>query len=652
LANRTPNIAAVAALFLGLTLLLTWPLARGLARDIPGDFGDPLLNTWILAWDDSHLGRGLWNANIFYPHPLALAYSEHLLPQALEILPVYAATRNPILCYNLLFLSTFVLSGIGMYLFVRELTGNWSAAFVAGLAFAFAPYRIASLPHLQVLSSAWMPFTLYGFRRYFERGRTVALVGATGAWALQNLSCGYYLLFFSPVVILYVVWEMTNRGLWSNWRSIGAVGAAFAVTALICVPFLLPYLELRRLGSSPRSLTETMHFSADVYAYLTADSNLWLWGSRVRAWPWPEGSLFPGWSTIGLALVALIGSLIGPWRETRSSDMEPTSLAQESAVRRILSRLAGWLFAASSLILVGLIFGWTVRLPLGRIATVKITAFGRTALVTTALLTILLALSSRVRRTMWAWIRSPIAIFCLLTVLAAVMSFGPNIHAKGRLVEDTNLYGMFYRYVPGFDGLRVPARFAMVVALGLSVLTGLGVSLFPSSLGRRSVLVGVGAIILAESFAAPIPINQNSPDYKQSGLAPLPDVVSIHSGVPPVYRFLSTLPESSAVVELPLGEPAFDVRYMFYSTLHWRKLVNGYSGGAPLEYEQLRSGLEEALKRPERGWQLVSGTGATHVIVHEAFYSRDRGLLVSQWLRDHGAREVASFGSDHVFALH
>ena len=81
-----------------LTIVMTWPLARGLARDLPADFGDPLLNCWVLAWDAEHLLRGLaghldalreyWNANIYYPHPLSLAYSEHLTAQAIAILPV------------------------------------------------------------------------------------------------------------------------------------------------------------------------------------------------------------------------------------------------------------------------------------------------------------------------------------------------------------------------------------------------------------------------------------------------------------------------------------------------------------------------------------------------------------------------------------
>ena len=69
-----------------LTLALTWPLPRRLAHDVPSDFGDPLFTMWVMAWDATHLGPGWWNANFFHPHPLALAYSEHLLPQAIQIL--------------------------------------------------------------------------------------------------------------------------------------------------------------------------------------------------------------------------------------------------------------------------------------------------------------------------------------------------------------------------------------------------------------------------------------------------------------------------------------------------------------------------------------------------------------------------------------
>src|SRR5205807_4181970 len=56
--RRLEALAACLA-YLALTILLTWPLARGLAHDIPSDFGDPLLNCWILAWDADHMLRAL-----------------------------------------------------------------------------------------------------------------------------------------------------------------------------------------------------------------------------------------------------------------------------------------------------------------------------------------------------------------------------------------------------------------------------------------------------------------------------------------------------------------------------------------------------------------------------------------------------------------
>ena len=180
-AARWARPAWVAVWYTAVAMVMTWPLVTVMHRKIYGDVGDSLFNSWVLAWTGGQVLRALhgdlsalaqyWNGNIFYPSTLTLAYSEHLTPQMLQILPVLAVTDNIILCYNLLLLATIVLSGLGMYLLVRELTGHPLAAFLAGLAFAFAPFRIDQYAHLEVLSSQWMPFTLYGFRRYFATGR-------------------------------------------------------------------------------------------------------------------------------------------------------------------------------------------------------------------------------------------------------------------------------------------------------------------------------------------------------------------------------------------------------------------------------------------------------------------------------------------------
>ncbi len=614
---------------------MTWPLARGLSRDIPGDFGDPLFTSWVLSWDVTHLGRGWWSANIFAPHPLALAYSEHFLPQALQVLPIYAITGNPILCYNLLFLSTFTLAGLGMFLLGRELTGSPTAGLVAGLAFAFAPYRIANIPHLQVLSSAWMPFVLFGLHRFFATGRIRPLAGAAAAWLVQNLSCGYYLLFFTPVVFLYIAWELIRRRMWGDRRALMQIGIAIAVVLAATVPFLLPYVELRRLGFSPRSLAETRRFSADVYAYFTADPNLRLWGSLAQAWPRAEGLLFPGLTIVVLAALGL---------RHKDETAENAENAELGFSPRSLRSPRFLLFVAAAVV-VTLLLGYSIRLP-----GIKVTSLSRVLAVCVASGAIVLGVSRDARQRARGWLSSPAGIFSVITLFAFLMSLGPEIHAMGRSVTTTNLYTVFYDMVPGFDGVRVPARYATIVTLGLAALAALGVAAID---GRQRARVGAvaGALILLEAFAVPMPINQNATDYKQKGLMPLPPSVAVGTAAPEVYRFAASLPASAVLLELPLGEPAFDVRYMFYSTLHWKRLVNGYSGGFPSSYDMLTESLKDAASRPDRAWHAIADSAATHAIVHEGSYADGGGRWLSDFLRAHGAREVGAFGSDRVFRL-
>ena len=574
----------------------------GLARDLPADLGDPLLNAWILAWDATHLGRGWWSANIFFPHPLALAYSEHLLPQAISIWPIYAATRNPILCYNLVFLATFVLSGLGMFLLARELTGRADAAFVAGLAFAFAPYRVASLPHVQVLSSAWMAFAIYGFRRYFVTGSRRALGGGAAAWLLQNLSCGYYLIFFSPIVIAYLAWELATRRKAGPQDFVRDVMLACVAVAIATLPFLLPYLELRRQGFDARGLAEVQRFSADVYAYLTADPNVRVWGSMARAFPRPEGALFPGLTVFVLAAIAA---------------RPPLAFAPFVA---LLVPLLGW------------------RTPI-----VRMTSVSRTLGWAAAACAMAIAASPHQRRRVASWLGSIRGLLTLVLVGAVVLSFGPDIRSHGRLVADWNVYAWLHDYVPGVDGLRASARVAMIALFALSALAAFAIR-------TRAAAIVAGALVVVESIAVPIPINQNDTAYRQAHLAALPGRVST-ADARELYDFVASLPREAAIVELPLGEPAFDVRYMFASTRHWKRLVNGYSGGAPAEYEQLDQNLQDALSRPDRAWASLAATGATYAIVHEAGYTDGRGAAIRDWLRSRGAREVASFGADRVLAL-
>src|SRR5207248_97428 len=94
-----------------------------------------------------------------------------------------------------------------------------------------------------------------------------------------------YFFFFSPVVLLYVAWEITTRRLWTNAHVLAAIAVTLAATLALTVPFLLPYLSVRQEGFTARSAAEVDRFSADVYSYLTAPANLHLWVGVARAGP-------------------------------------------------------------------------------------------------------------------------------------------------------------------------------------------------------------------------------------------------------------------------------------------------------------------------------------------------------------------------------
>jgi len=90
---------------------------------------------------------------------------------------------------------------------------------------------------------------------------------------------------------------------------------------------------------------------------------------------------------------------------------------------------------------------------------------------------------------------------------------------------------------------------------------------------------------------------------------------------------------------------------MYYSTFHWRKLLNGYSGFTPVHYGPLVAALGGTAVDGERAWTALRGAGATAVIVHEGAYPDGAGSRLSVALRERGARELARDGSDVLLAL-
>ena len=635
MALGSPSAPSAALVYVALSVALTWPLVGGIGSDVPGDLGDSLLNMWILAWGAEHVPRlltgsiswtGFWNGNIFHPEPLALALSEHLFGQTLQILPVYWLTGNIILCYNLLFISTFALSAFGTYLLVRDLTGDRRAAFLAGLIYGFLPYRIASVPHLQVLSSQWMPLALFGLNRFLTTGSRKALVGGTAALVMQNWSCGYYLLYFAPFVPLFVLHRMWSLGTLRTVRTWIGLSVAAAGTLVLTLPFLLPYRDAQHLFGFERQMGEVSFFSASVLSYLTASENVRVYGDLLRANPGNEQELFLGFIPLLLAMISVGSALLQPG----SPRTHLSSIA--SRARRIVTVLLAVAAATQCLALINVMLFGGLDVTIAGIR-LRATTPARLAMQFLVAFGLLLAVSARARHEAARAARSPVIMFACMIALAVWLSFGPSY----------GLYGALYDFVPGFNSVRVPARYAMIAGLFLAVLAGYGAAFVVRY--SSFVISAAALLVLVESAAIPMEINRT---WAQSEAMP-PARVYPRSQAPPVYTRLASLPAGTIVTEFPFGDAGWEIRYTYYAASHWKPLTNGYSGNFPLRYKERVARLQRVAADPDAAWQSLRNAGTTHVVVHRnAFANSANADMVESWLEARGATEVERFPDGDV----
>lgn len=318
------RFAPIIALVL-LTLIFTYPTITTLTTHVI-DRQDPLLNTWIMAWE-AHIMRGgggdLFTTNIFYPLENSLAFSEILLSTSLIVMPMTWATDAPILSYNLAFLFAFFSTALGVYLLALYLTGNRGAAVVAAVAFAWSPYRMGHLSQIQLLTFGWLPLAfIYLDRLLRQKGGTPKNATLLGLFlVLQALASFYSALFAGIACAIYVVAWL----LWKRRLSLWAVPGFFQVALMLVLfvsPFASPYFAVQRDLGGGWTLEDNERFSASLQAYAYAPEGTLFWDELTRPLAYtygeccPPDSLFPGLTLIvlsGFALWQARGGRRGLW---------------------------------------------------------------------------------------------------------------------------------------------------------------------------------------------------------------------------------------------------------------------------------------------------------------------------------------------------
>ncbi|MGQ9926536.1 MAG: hypothetical protein ACUVS4_06650 [Chloroflexaceae bacterium] len=394
------------ALYLGLALLMTWPLPLQMTTAVPGNGFDTWQNMWNMWWlREALLTRSnpFFTPYLYYPHGAGL-WLQTLNPiNFLVSLPIHALF-GLVVAYNFVVLFSLTMSGYATYLLARSIlaehdasqTTGHRAALIAGGIFSTSGYLLSQVfgSHLNLLAAWPLPLAVLALHRAAtrpDRGR-IALAGAL--MALTALCDWQYLLF----TLIWAAWYALARlltprpdggGPLTRLRASGALAvvAAIGLALLLVAPLAIP--TARFAGQVPGAESEggptfRLEHSADLADFFIPSQIHPLLGPLAERLQSYKDNVHIQSKTAYLGLVALILAGCG--------------LRDD---RRFFWLLSGLLFALLALGPQLQILGWQTGLPLPGallydLPLVRISRYPiRFAVYTTLALAILTALGAR-----------------------------------------------------------------------------------------------------------------------------------------------------------------------------------------------------------------------------------------------------------------
>lgn len=319
-------IGCAAAAYLGLVVLLTWPLAAEAAGHVPqprGFLGDLYYAGWALAWQTHALATDparFAHANVYGGAPLALFYGTPGFALLPAFAPVFLATGNPTLALNVALLSTLALTATVLHLVVRSWTGSHLAGLAAGTTFltSRAALQLCGMMPQYAALAALPPIVWLVARPALGWGATLALAALV---VVQALADAVYAALPVAVVLVLIagVRLVRPRSRAVGVRMLAALGMAGAVLSPMYAGYLAvraanPELRTQSVWTAKLFGVETRHpwtglpggisplaLDPSVFLPILAGCALWIAGivevppARRRAWRHAAVWLLVGW---------------------------------------------------------------------------------------------------------------------------------------------------------------------------------------------------------------------------------------------------------------------------------------------------------------------------------------------------------------------
>lgn len=254
--------------------------------------------------------------------------------------------------------------------------------------------------------------------------------------------------------------------------------------------------------------------------------------------------------------------------------------------------------------------------------------------------------------------KNSIVLFCLISVIAFLLSLGidQEVSLFGYSYKITLPYFYLYYLFPPLQIVRVPARFAIFVILGLSVLAGISIQKLYSS--KYKFLIPIFLLLFLIEIA-------------QTGTPSV--TVATYDAVPPVYEWLKHELPTTIIAELPLKRlekgilmeeqlmlpytklKEYDVYAMetyrtYFSGFHQKRMINGYSGFFPTVYHDNAKYLE-TFPNDDAMYALTT-RNVRYIIIHAWQYTNTAWQQVEENIQLYkNIKFVRQFGDDYVYEI-
>ena len=604
-----------------LTIVMTWPWARHW-RDTVTDLGDPYTIGYTLWWDyhaTFNQPTRLFDATIFYPYRDTLAFSEHDYGIALLFFPLFAAGVAPLTVHSLATMAAFAFSAYGAFRLTRTLTGSTSAAWIAGIAFGFVPYRFHRMPHLHYIFAGWLPLVFEALVLFVRQRSWRRAAWLSAAFTMNALTCiTWVILGLIPLALcglMLVWWERAwrDRNLWQRG------GIALALSAALLIPFILPYRRVTAEHGFVRRVDDVVEFSATLRHWFAASARTKLWSALGRNVATDELSLFPGLIAPLLALASLLffakrnrrrddeddgraggRSAEAPGEEVQRDVDEDVEPGRPERGARVEARQSRWLRGVLALLYAGATLSTVTALlaaihgkytvQMFGVRLLKVSHHGRALIIAALLL-------------MGRWVLSRTDLFHILKARGLSVFRRPGLHGQSVLLALAwvvpGFFGSFgvnflfhrvlFEFVEPFRAIRVPGRWAMIAYLGMAVLAGLGARQFAEflalrvrSFNRSAIVCVLAAVLVAELWSAPLVVVRGHA---------LPDQLTVR---------LRETPMRGGIAQLPvfgLGNQTFE--HMIRAADHAKPLITATSSFLPPLVQRIHALSQQRPVPPE-----------------------------------------------------